>query len=291
MPELPEVEVIRLELEPLVKDKIFATPVLQMPSTVQYPDPDAFAAALEGQTVKTLGRRGKYLIFNLDRGILIVHLRMTGNLIFSNKGDLPQAERFLRVELPFTDGSMLQYSDMRRFGRLWLVKDSQELESLVLKNVGPDIYTELDLKQFKKLLEKRGKRNLKALLLDQSCSAGMGNIYTDECLHLCHLHPEQQASTLTVEETEQLYNTIKQVLEMGIEHGGTSFRDYRNARGAIGDFQNMLSVYGRKGESCSCGELIEKTVVAGRGTYYCPCCQIKKESGAKKRSVKKGDNS
>ncbi|MBM4234900.1 MAG: DNA-formamidopyrimidine glycosylase [Firmicutes bacterium] len=290
MPELPEVEVIRRELEPLVKGKTFATPVLLMPSTVQYPDPDLFAAALEGQTVKTLGRRGKYLLLILDQGILVMHLRMTGNIIFSSIDDLPRADRFLRVELPFTDGSMLQYSDMRRFGRLWLVKDLNELESLVLKNVGPDIYTEIDLKQFKKLLEKRGKRNLKALLLDQSCSAGMGNIYTDECLHLCHLHPEQQAATLTVEETEQLYNTIQQVLEMGIEHGGTSFRDYRNARGAIGDFQNKLNVYGRKGERCSCGELVAKTVVAGRGTYYCPCCQVKKESTVKKKSKKKGDN-
>ncbi len=290
MPELPEVEVIRLELEPLVKGKTFATPVLQMPSTVHYPGPDIFVAALEGQTVETLGRRGKYLIFNLDRGILVVHLRMTGNLIFSSKGDLPRADRFLRVELPFADGSMLQYSDMRRFGRLWLVKDLSELKNLVLKNLGPDIYTELDLIQFKKLLEKSGKRNLKALLLDQRCSAGMGNIYTDECLHLCHLHPEQQASALTMAETERLFQTIKQVLAMGIEHGGTSFRDYRNARGAIGDFQNKLNVYGRKGERCSCGELIAKTVVAGRGTYYCPRCQVKKESAVKKKSIKKGDN-
>jgi formamidopyrimidine-DNA glycosylase len=291
MPELPEVEVIRLELEPLVTGKIFVRPVLQMPSTIQYPDPDTFISGLEGQRVITLGRRGKYLILNLDRGILVVHLRMTGNLIFSSKGDLPRSDRFLRVELPFADGTILQYSDMRRFGRIWLVKDSQELENLVLKNVGPDIYKELDLDQFKALLEKRGKRSLKALLLDQSCSAGMGNIYTDECLHLCHLHPEQQASALTVAETEQLYQTIQQVLEMGIDYGGTSFRDYRNARGAIGDFQNRLSVYGRKGERCSCGALIEKTVVAGRGTYYCPCCQVNKEPGVKKRILKKGDNS
>jgi len=289
MPELPEVEVIRLELEPLVKGKTFAAPILHMPSTIQYPDPDVFVAALEGQTVKTLGRRGKYLLFYLVRGILVVHLRMTGNLIFNSNEDLPRADRFLRVELPFNDGSMLQYSDMRRFGRLWLVKDSQVLKNLVLKNVGPDIYTELNLEQFRTLLEKRGKRNLKALLLDQSCSAGMGNIYTDECLHLCHLHPEQQASKLTAAEAEKLYITIQQVLELGIEHGGTSFRDYRNARGALGDFQNKLSVYGRKGERCSCGALIEKTVVAGRGTYYCPCCQVNKEPVVKKRSTKKGE--
>ncbi len=276
MPELPEVEVIRLELEPLVSGKTFSTPVLHMLSVVQYPIPETFIRDLEGRTVKALERKGKYLFFKLDRGILAVHLRMTGNLIFRTTEDLPRADRYLRAELPFIDGGVLQYSDMRRFGRLWLVKDSEELKNQVLQNVGPDIYSEFNLEQFRALLEKRGKRNLKALLLDQSCSAGMGNIYTDECLYLCHLHPERQASTLTATESERLYNTIHQVLSMAIEHGGTSFRDYRNARGALGDFQKKLNVYGRKGECCSCGELINKTVVAGRGTYYCPRCQVKK---------------
>ncbi len=289
MPELPEVEVIRLELEPLVTGKIFASPVLLMLSAVQYPDPEIFTAALEGQKVVNLARRGKYLFFMLDRGILVVHLRMTGNLIFRKKDDLPKPGRYLRVELPFTDGSALQYSDMRRFGRLWLVKDVSQLESLVLKNVGPDIYNELDPIQFSILLKKRGRRNLKALLLDQSCFSGMGNIYIDECLHLCKLHPEQQVSALTAAETERLYNTIQRVLVMGIEYGGASFRDYRKASGALGEFQDKLSVYGRKGEHCSCGELIQKKVVAGRGTYYCPRCQVKREPKLNKGAVKKGD--
>jgi formamidopyrimidine-DNA glycosylase len=282
MPELPEVEVIRLELEPLIRGKTFAAPLLHMPTTIQYPSPEEFVLTLKGQTIKELKRRGKYLLFYLDRGILVIHLRMTGNLVFIGTGDLPCAARFLRLELPFIDGSSLHYSDMRRFGRLWLVKDSQTLEALVLKNVGPDIYTELEAEQFKALLKKRSKRNLKALLLDQSCSAGMGNIYTDECLHLCHLHPEQQVSTLTEAEVDQLYQTIHQVLKMGIEYGGTSFRDYRNARGALGDFQNKLNVYGRKGDRCSCGAVIKKTVVAGRGTYYCPRCQVKRAVSKKK---------
>jgi formamidopyrimidine-DNA glycosylase len=110
----------------------------------------------------------------------------------------------------------------------------------------------------------------------------MGNIYTDECLHLCSLHPERQAVSLSRDEVDRLYQTIKKVLAEGIEYGGTSFRDYRNARGALGDFQSRLAVYGRKGERCSCGALIEKTVVAGRGTYYCPRCQGKITSAEKK---------
>lgn len=288
MPELPEVEVIRLELEPLIKGKTFIRPLLHMPTTIQYPAPQVFAAELEGQTVNLLGRRGKYLLIYLDRGILTVHLRMTGNLIFSNPTELPRSDRFLRVELPFTDGSVLYYSDMRRFGRMWLVKDQEELQRTVLNKIGPDIYTELNPDQFKALLARRGKRNLKALLLDQSCAAGMGNIYTDECLHLCRLHPEQQAETLKPADADQLFKTIQELLELGIEHGGTSFRDYRNARGALGDFQSKLAVYGRKGEKCSCGELIEKTVVAGRGTYYCPRCQVKKPPAAGNKNRGKG---
>jgi formamidopyrimidine-DNA glycosylase len=282
MPELPEVEVIRRELEPLISGKTFARPLLHMPTTIEYPSPERFASDLTGQTVCTVGRKGKYLIVNLDRDILVVHLRMTGNLIYISQGDLPRPDRFLRVELPFTDGDVLQYSDLRRFGRLWLVTNHEQLHSVVLKNVGPDIYTELNREQFRALLEKKSKRSLKALLLDQQCASGMGNIYTDECLHLCSLHPERQAVSLSRDEVDRLYQTIKKVLAEGIEYGGTSFRDYRNARGALGDFQSRLAVYGRKGERCSCGALIEKTVVAGRGTYYCPRCQGKITSAEKK---------
>jgi formamidopyrimidine-DNA glycosylase len=282
MPELPEVEVIRRELEPLISGKTFARPLLHMPTTIEYPSPERFASDLTGQTVCTVGRKGKYLIVNLDRDILVVHLRMTGNLIYISQGDLPRPDRFLRVELPFTDGDVLQYSDLRRFGRLWLVTNYEQLHFVVLKNVGPDSYTELNREQFRALLEKKSKRSLKALLLDQQCASGMGNIYTDECLHLCSLHPERPAVSLSRDEVDRLYQTIKKVLAESIEYGGTSFRDYRNARGALGDFQSRLAVYGRKGERCSCGALIEKTVVAGRGTYYCPRCQGKITSAEKK---------
>ena len=273
MPELPEVETIRCELEPLISGKIFAAPILHMPTTIAYPAHEHFTVQLPGRTVTGVGRKGKYLLINLDRGILVVHLRMTGNLIYIDKKDLPQPDRFLRVELPFTDRSALYYSDMRRFGRLWLVESAEQLQVVVLKNIGPDIYKDLDALSFSELLQKRGKRGLKALLLDQGFAAGMGNIYTDECLHRCGFHPERRASTLSETETAELYQVIIDVLDAGIKHGGTTFRDYRNARGALGDFQSKLAVYGRKGERCQCGTPIEKTVVAGRGTYFCPRCQ------------------
>jgi formamidopyrimidine-DNA glycosylase len=273
LPELPEVETIRRELEPLITGKTFAAPVLHMPTTIERPTPAEFITALDGRTVRQVGRKGKYLIIGLDRGILVVHLRMTGNLIFSDQGPAKE-ERFLRVTLPFTDSSALFYLDMRRFGRLWYVSGEEELNSAVLKNVGPDIYSDLGCAEFQELLEKKGKSKLKALLLDQAFAAGMGNIYTDECLYRCGFHPQRQVSTLAAGDTAALYASVQAVLREGIEYGGTTFRDYRSASGALGDFQSRLAVYGRKGENCKrCGGPIEKTVVAGRGTYYCPCCQ------------------
>ncbi len=272
MPELPEVETIRRELEALVCGKTFTEPVLHMPSTIKRPAAEEFSTRLTGQRIERFDRRGKYLVINLDRGILVVHLRMTGNLSYSANG-LPYEERFLRVSLPFSDGSALHYSDMRRFGRLWLVEDEEELETEVLKRIGPDILNEVDLEKFLELLGRRERSRLKALLLDQGFAAGMGNIYTDECLYRCSIHPRRQAGTLSRSEAEDLYAAIQEVLADGIEYGGTTFRDYRNASGAIGSFQSKLAVYGRKGEKCRCGTPIEKTKEAGRGTYYCPNCQ------------------
>lgn len=272
MPELPEVETIRRELEPIIVGKTFTEPQLHMPTTIACPAPEEFISGLTGRKITGLGRRGKYLLLNLNCGILVVHLRMTGNLVYIEKGN-SREERFLRVTLPFEDGSALYYSDMRRFGRLWLVCDNEELESMVLKNIGPDIVNELSRDEFIDLVSKRERRGLKALLLDQGFAAGMGNIYTDECLFRCGVHPSSAAGTLSREEAGKLYDAVQNVLAEGIEFGGTTFRDYRNASGALGDFQSRLNVYNRKGEKCRCGTPIEKTVVAGRGTYFCPHCQ------------------
>lgn len=273
MPELPEVETICRELDPLIRGKIFAPPVLHIPGTIAYPEAEQFVTALTGRKVDRLRRRGKYLIIDLDCAVLVVHLRMTGNLIFCPDGK-PAGDRFLRLSLPFTDGSALCFSDMRRFGRVWLVGDEEELENFVLKRIGPDILNDIDREQFIDLLAGRERSRLKALLLDQGFAAGMGNIYTDECLFRCGLHPRRQVSSLNHKEAEELYDAIQAVLADGIANGGTTFRDYRNARGALGDFQSHLAVYGRKGEACRCGSVIEKAFVAGRGTYFCPNCQL-----------------
>lgn len=272
MPELPEVEVIRRDLEPLTGGKTFARPLVHVPTTIAHPEPAQFAASLCGRRIRSIHRRGKYLLIKLDHGILAVHLRMTGNLVYRPEG-LPAEDRFLRLTLPFTDGSALYYSDMRRFGRLWLVENEEELNRIVLREVGPDIYTDLKRKDFVRMLGQRPRACIKGLLLDQRFAAGMGNIYTDEALFLSGIDPRRRAGEITCAEAKELYDSIIKVLKMGIRFGGTTFRDYRNARGARGNFQAELKVYGRRGERCRCGAVIEKTTVAGRTTCYCPCCQ------------------
>ena len=272
MPELPEVEVIRRDLEPLVGGKTFTRPLIHIPTTIAYPEPALFAASLSGRRIRSICRRGKYLLVNLDHGTLAIHLRMTGNLVYRPEGQ-PGEDRFLRLVLPFTDGSALYYSDMRRFGRLWLVENEEELNKFVLRRVGPDIYNDLKKEDFICMLGQRSRACIKGLLLDQGFAAGMGNIYTDEALFLSGIDPRRRAGEITKAEAEKLYDSIIKVLRMGIKFGGTTFRDYRNARGARGDFQAKLKVYGRRGEHCRCGAVIEKTTVAGRTTCYCPCCQ------------------
>lgn len=277
MPELPEVEVIRRGLLPAVRGRIFLRPRLLFPGSIRYPEPEKFCLELAGRAILDLGRRGKYLVFSLDQGELVVHLRMTGRLVFNGSGADP--DRHLRVVLPFTDGTALYFSDMRKFGGLWLYGQEEAVPPTGYHRQGPDIHGETDLKLFRERLRLRPRARLKSLLLNQGFVSGLGNIYVDECLFRCCLHPCRTAGSLSGEETGSLYAAIREVLAEGILHGGTSTRDYRDARGERGRFQSHLKVYGRKGEPCSrCGETIARTVTAGRGTYYCPGCQPEERS-------------
>ena len=200
-------ETIRRQLEEFIINKTFARPQVLAPQSIESLSCAAFETALKGKTIRQVKRKGKYLAICLNEGILVVHLRMTGNLIFFT-GAAPAQERFLRVLMPFTDGTALLFSDMRRFGRLWYAADQKELAE-ILKNVGPDLLDELSLQEFLKRLGPAKKRRLKALLLDQKFAAGLGNIYTDECLFRCGLHPNSPVSSLNAEEKTALYQAIQ----------------------------------------------------------------------------------
>lgn len=269
---------IRRELAPLLCGKRFVEPVLLYERAVRYPEAAVFSRRLPGRSITGVERQGKYLLFRLDRGLLLGHLRMTGKLLYCPPGaslDNPTApQRDLRLKLPFTGGDSLHFYDMRKFGGFWLLESPEEEHCPTgFSLLGPD-WEELDENTFLTLLRERPRARIKPLLLDQRFTAGLGNIYTDESLFRSGIHPCRRISTLDRAESARLYRTIREVLSQGIACGGTTTRDYRDARGAAGSFQNFLAVYGRKGAPCPrCGRPIERTVVAGRGTHLCPHCQ------------------
>ncbi len=269
MPELPEVETIARGLrEPLVGRRFTGLRV-GWENLVARPTVEEFERGLVGQRILGVKRRGKYLVFALSGGeSLIVHLRMTGRLLIKNSGDQPDKHDYLIFELD--DGRELRFNNVRKLGRVYLVDDEDE----VMGRLGPepldDDFTSAD---FPALLS--GRRGMiKPLLLNQRFMAGIGNIYADEALFAARIHPERKADTLTASEIERLYHAIRRVLAQGIRNRGTTFSDYLDAEGREGRNQEYLRVFRRTGQPCPrCGTPIERTVVGGRGTYFCPKCQ------------------
>jgi formamidopyrimidine-DNA glycosylase len=273
VPELPEVEVIRRGLAPLICRKEFGSPELLFSGAIRHPSPEQFSRDLAGRRVENIARTGKYLRIELDRGELVVHLRMTGRLVYRENGS--SAEPYLRAILPFTDGTALFFSDMRKFGGLWLLEGEDEQQRAGLHRLGPDIFEQVGPELFLEMIRGRPRVRIKALLLDQRFAAGMGNIYVDESLFRAGIHPQREAGSLSREEVLVLYRAVRSALQEGIDCGGTSSRDYRDALGEQGAFQHRLAVYGRKGRPCPrCGTPVTRIVVAGRGTYLCARCQM-----------------
>jgi formamidopyrimidine-DNA glycosylase len=273
MPELPEVETIRRQLAPKVAGRRIVAVEIGLPRLIKYPDAESFRRLLEGQTILQLERRGKYLLFRLEGGrLLIVHLRMTGRLFYQAADELQ--DKFTHVVFKLDNGFELRYADSRTLGTLDLVTESELPQIKGLHAMGPEPLTAaFDLAYFSELLSKR-KGKVKALLLDQRWIGGLGNIYVDESLALAGIHPERQANSLNKDEVNRLYQAVNTVIKEGIEHGGTTFRDYVDGEGKIGHHQQHLRVYGRRKQPCTvCGTAIERLEVAGRGSYFCPNCQ------------------
>jgi len=269
MPELPEVEtIVRGLREPLVGRRFTGVRV-GWESLVAKPAAEEFRRRLVGQKVLAVKRRGKYLIFALSGGdSLIFHLRMTGRLLLKNHDDRLDKHDHLVFELD--DGRELRFNNMRKLGRVYLVDDKDEIVGKLGPEPLDDDFTSSD---FAALLSGRRSR-IKPLLLNQRFIAGIGNIYADEALFAARIHPERRADTLTAEEIERLYGAICGVLRQGIENRGTTFSAYRDAEGREGRNQEHLRVFRRTGQPCPrCGMPIERTVVGGRGTYFCPKCQ------------------
>lgn len=272
MPELPEVETVRKGLVQLVKGKTIENVEILWPRIIETPDILLFQVQLAGQTIEDISRRGKYLIFKLSANDLISHLRMEGKYEFFETD--PIVDKHTHVIFHFTDGSQLQYRDVRKFGRMALVEKDQSPYYKGIMQLGPEPLPEqFTLEAFTKGLRKSHKA-IKPLLLDQKLVTGLGNIYVDEALWQAKIHPEQPANTLTEEETALLREAIIDVLKKAVEAGGTTIRTYLNALGEAGKFQLSLNAYGQTGKPCPrCGTPIVKLKVAQRGTHICPSCQ------------------
>jgi formamidopyrimidine-DNA glycosylase len=271
MPELPEVETTVRGIRPHLERRTITGVWMDWTRGLATPDPITFKARIVGQTVQIVSRRAKYIVIHLDHAVLLIHLKMTGRLYVVPDAFEGDADRWVHFRFQLDNGHQLRFSDSRKFGRVYLVDDMDE----VTGHLGPEPLTDdFTLDVFSDLIHKRSGI-LKALLLNQEFVAGIGNIYADEALHMAHIHPKRTADTLTDDEIERLYNGIRQALQAGIDREGASIGWYRKPDGSKGTAQDGLLAYGRTGESCRTCDVgfIEKITVGQRSTHYCPNCQ------------------
>lgn len=270
MPELPEVEIVRRTLSPLLGQRMMAVSV-SGPDVIRGLSAEAFAAQLVGRQVDSLERRGKYLLIGLTpKATVLVHLRMTGRLRLADA--TAPLERHTHVRIALESGGELRYTDQRRFGGFWVVGEGTVPEGF--RTLGPEpLSGDLAAGQVHQKLSRRSGP-IKAALLDQRLIAGIGNIYADESLFRARLHPATPAHTLSEADVGRLLTAVRQTLASAIDHHGTTISDFLDGRGEPGLNAQQLKVYGRQGLSCEgCGGVIEKIRIAGRGTHYCPSCQ------------------
>jgi formamidopyrimidine-DNA glycosylase len=284
MPELPEVETVRRTLQRLVVGKTIQHVDVRLARIVQHPpDSQQFAFLLTGQTIRDVGRRGKFLRFLMDDAVLVSHLRMEGRYGVYAADD--PYEPHTHVVFGFTDGTELRYKDVRQFGTMHVFPLGEDLKRAPLNKLGLEPLDEaFTFDAFRKVLKgKTGK--IKPILLNQAYIAGLGNIYVDESLFLAGIHPERPAGSLKREELKRLHEAIIRTLQASLEAGGSSIKSYVNGQGEIGLFQHQLQIYGREGEPCRvCGQAVEKSVVGGRGTNTCPNCQPLKKRRMRKNA-------
>lgn len=276
MPELPEVETIRQTLKLLILNKTIQDVTVYWSNIIKQPDDiKKFTHLLKGQSIKDVKRKGKFLLFVLDDYILVSHLRMEGKYSVDLKND--PLKKHTHVIFHFNDERELRYNDVRKFGTMHIFKKGTELKEKPLKTLGPDPFERDYTFDYIYDCFKRTTRHIKAVLLDQTIIAGLGNIYVDEVLFKTNIHPETRSHMLTKEEIKQIKKQTYIVLKEAIKQGGTTIRSYVNSEGEMGMFQQELFVYGQDGEPCQkCLTEIIKFKVAGRGTHICPACQPKK---------------
>jgi formamidopyrimidine-DNA glycosylase len=273
VPELPEVETVRRRLAPVLVGATIERAEIVDPRLTRPVEPGIVAGRLVGESVARVDRRGKYLLWRLQSGrTLVVHLRMTGSFRHAPAGELPD-DAHRRATLTLDTGAAVAYRDVRRFGT-WEVLEDGHLRPYLAARLGPEpLAASFSGERLAALLAGR-RAPVKAFLLDQRRLAGIGNIYADEALWRARIHPRRPAGELDAEEVARLHRAVRAALRRGVELQGSTLRDYVTPDGDGGGMQNEFRVYGRLGEPCDrCGRPIERIILGGRGTWFCPHCQ------------------
>lgn len=269
MPELPEVETVKRGLQMMVNDNIIDV-VVRFPR-LRYPLDSKKLNLAQAQNILSISRRAKYLIIHLDNGYIIIHLGMSGKVTLYKKSEIPEIIKHDHVDI-ITNNHILRYNDARRFGCVVYSPDLSSLE--MLNTLGPEPFS--DEFNAKYLFDKLSTRKtaIKQLIMDNAIVVGVGNIYACESLFLCKISPLRSGNNVTLDECYKLVNIIQQVLTKAIEAGGSSLRDYRDAEGNLGYFQQSHLVYGRAKKECKvCKTPISEIRLGQRNSFYCSNCQ------------------
>ena len=273
MPELPEVEtVVRGLADNIAGERI--NDVYLSGKNLRFMYDDDFADKLNGRIIKSLQRRAKYILMQLDdEDYLLAHLGMSGKILVMDEADYEQ-KKHDHVVLFFESGKLAVFNDPRRFGCMLYIAKTELAEHMLIKNLGPEPLTPEFNAQYLKEKFKGKSQDIKVAIMDQNTVVGVGNIYASESLFASGINPRTSAGKVSLKRLESLVDNIKDVLKSAIESGGSTLRDYVRSSGDVGYFQHKFKVYGREGEDCFvCGTKIKKITQTGRSTFYCPNCQ------------------
>ena len=269
MPELPEVETTRRGLEPLLVGQTIVDVDVRQPS-LRWPVDGALASQVRNQCIRSVGRRGKYLLVTIDNGTLLVHLGMSGSLRFLREAVTPSLHD--HVDFNLASGSQLRFNDPRRFGSLHFTTNASE--HWLLKDLGPEPLGDQFDADYLWSISRRRRVAIKQHLMNGCIVVGVGNIYASEALFRAGIHPQRAAGRIARKRFGPLVDAVRTVLSEAIEAGGTTIRDFVGGDGRPGYFKQDLLVYDREGEQClTCALKIKRCVLGQRATYYCPQCQ------------------
>lgn len=274
VPELPEVEQVRRGLNSLIPGKVISKIDIKWPRIINN-EMSVFTEKLKGNRILTIDRRGKYLIFHLEEGILVAHLRMEGKFIYLQDPKIETLpNKHVHVIFSFQDGTGLAYQDVRKFGRMEWIENQDLTKYFLNKNLGPEpSKDQFDCDEFIQALS-RSNMKIKPLLLSQKIVAGIGNIYADEILFQAKIRPDRSAKNISYQEARILHQVIISIMKEAIAAGGSTVRSYLDGLGQKGSYQQYHKVYNRTGQPCVyCGQPIQKYQLAQRGTHYCLHCQ------------------